>query len=168
MKMIVTSVFFPPFSFKPLWNIIDERWNRQLHIPSHAPGYHLNPKVNYGVDFKADYEVKRGLYDCLQRMIEDVHEISKIEAQLEDFKTRARFFGSPIAMAALETKTPSQWWESYGDEHLELQTFAFCVLSLTCSSFGCERNWRAIEMVSFFKISVLKIDHTFQILMEFL
>jgi hypothetical protein len=158
MKMIVTSVFFPPFSFKPLWNIIDERWNRQLHIPSHAPGYHLNPKVNYGVDFKADYEVKRGLYDCLQRMIEYVHEISKIEAQLEDFKTRARLIWGRA----------SQWWESYGDEHLELQTFAFCVLSLICSSFGCERNWRAFEMVSFFKISVLKIDHTFQILMEFL
>jgi hypothetical protein len=80
---LVTSVFFPLlFSFKPLWDIIDERWDKQLHKPLHAPGYHLNPKLHYGADFSADYEVKRGLYDCLQRMIEDVHEISKIEAQL--------------------------------------------------------------------------------------
>ncbi|KAK2354618.1 hAT dimerization domain-containing protein / transposase protein [Trifolium repens] len=80
-------------------------------------------------------------------MIGDVQEISKIDAQLEAFKTRAKFFGSPIAMAALGTKTPAQWWESYGDEHPELQKFAIRVLSLTCSSSGCERNWSAFEMI---------------------
>lgn len=37
--------------------------------------------------------------------------------------------GSPIAMAALKTKTPSQWSKSKGDEHLELQIFAIHVLS---------------------------------------
>lgn len=39
---------------------------------------------------QADYEVKRGLYDCLQRMMEDVGEISKIDAQLEDFKKKSK------------------------------------------------------------------------------
>ncbi|XP_073223898.1 uncharacterized protein [Cicer arietinum] len=71
----------------------------------------------------------------------------KIDAQLEDFKTQTKFFGSPIANAALKTKPLSQWWESYGDERLELQTFAIRVLSLTCSLSGCERNWSAFEMV---------------------
>ncbi|XP_050908117.1 uncharacterized protein LOC127121714 [Lathyrus oleraceus] len=80
-------------------------------------------------------------------MVEDVGEISKIDAQLEDFKKKAKFFGSPIAMVVLKTKTPTQWWESYGDEHPELQAFAIRVLSLTCSSSGCERNWSAFEMV---------------------
>ena len=37
-------------------------------------------------------------------------------------------------------KTPAQWWDSYGDEYLELQRFAIRVLSLTCTSSGCERN----------------------------
>ncbi|CAL5199978.1 unnamed protein product [Lathyrus oleraceus] len=96
---------------------------------------------------QADYEVKHGLYDCLQRMLADVGEISKIDAQHEDFKKKAKFFGSSIAMAALKTKTPTQWWESYGDEHLELPVFAICVLSLICSSSKCERNWNAFEMV---------------------
>lgn len=113
----------------------------------HAAGYYLNPQLHYSPEFKADFEVKRGLYDCLQRMVGDVGEISIIDAQLEDFKTRAKFFGSPIAMAGLKNKTPSQWWESYGDEHPELQNFAIRVLSLTCSSSGCERNWSAFEMV---------------------
>jgi len=47
-------------------------------------------------------------------------------------------------------KTPTQWWDSYGDECPELQRFAIRVLSLTCTSSGCERNWSAFEMVSFF------------------
>ena len=28
----------------PLWRIIDERWNKQLHRPLHAAGYYLNPR----------------------------------------------------------------------------------------------------------------------------
>ena len=47
-------------------------------------------------------------------------------------------------------RTPAQWWDSYGDECPELQKFTIQVLSLTCSSSGCERNWSAFEMVSFF------------------
>ncbi|PNY17483.1 HAT family dimerization domain containing protein [Trifolium pratense] len=110
----VLSHFYFITTYKPLWDIIDVRWDRQMHRPLHAAGYYLNPKLHYGADFKADYEVKRGF---------------------------------PIAMAALETNTAAQWWESYGDEHPELQKFAICVLSLTCSSSGCERNWSAFEMV---------------------
>ena len=30
--------------YLPLWRIIDERWNRQLHRPLHAAGYYLNPR----------------------------------------------------------------------------------------------------------------------------
>ena len=30
--------------YMPLWRIIDERWNRQLHRPLHAAGYYLNPR----------------------------------------------------------------------------------------------------------------------------
>lgn len=62
-------------------------------------------------------------------MVEDIGEIRKIDAQIKDFKT--------IAMDALKNKTPTQWWESYGEEHLELQAFSIQVLSLnyfTCST----------------------------------
>ncbi|PNX84021.1 HAT family dimerization domain containing protein, partial [Trifolium pratense] len=134
-------------SYKPLWDIIDDQWDGQMHRLLHAAGYYLNPKLHYSADFKAHYEVKHGLYDCLQKMIGDVKEITLIDAQLESFKKKAVFFGGPIAMAALGTKTAAQWWESYRDEHPELQKFAIRVLSLTCSSSGCERNRSAFEMV---------------------
>ncbi|KAL4570479.1 hypothetical protein LXL04_026134 [Taraxacum kok-saghyz] len=44
-------------------------------------------------------------------------------------------------------KTPVDWWDSYGAETPELRNFAMRILSLTCSSSGCERNWSAFEMV---------------------
>ena len=31
----------------PIWAIIDERWNNQLHCPIHAAGYFLNPRYHY-------------------------------------------------------------------------------------------------------------------------
>jgi hypothetical protein len=30
--------------YLPLWRIIEERWNKQLHQPLHVVGYYLNPK----------------------------------------------------------------------------------------------------------------------------
>ena len=55
-------------------------------------------------------------------------------------------------------KTPTQWWDSYGDECPELQRFAIRVLSLTCTSSGCERNWSAFEMVSSFYFIILNVE----------
>lgn len=50
-------------------------------------------------------------------MVGNIEEISKIADELEDFKSQAKFFGSPIAISALTNKTPTQWCESYCNEH---------------------------------------------------
>jgi len=81
------------------------------------------------------------------RLVGDIDEMSKIYQQIESFKSKYGFFGSLIAQQALKTKTPTQWWESYGNEHLELQRFAIRILSLTCSSSNYEHNWSAFERV---------------------
>jgi len=60
----------------------------------------------------------------------------------------AKCFGSPLATRSINLKTPVDWWESYGDECPELQKFAIHILSLTCSSSGCGRNWSSFEIVS--------------------
>jgi len=70
-----------------------------------------------------------------------------IHLQLEDFKNQEKLIGNPLAVKAIGKKTPTAWWDSYGDEHSELQRFVILVLSLTCSSSECERNWSAFEMV---------------------
>ncbi|XP_068498554.1 uncharacterized protein [Phaseolus vulgaris] len=134
-------------SYLPSWNIIDERWDKQLHRPLHAAGYFLNPQMHYRLGFKADLEVKRGLMECITRMVEDEDEQTLIDVQIDDFKKQAKNFGCPMATRSINLKTPADWWESYGDEYPELQKFVIHVLSLTCSSSGCERNWSSFEML---------------------
>ena len=41
----------------------------------------------------------------------------------------------------------ADWWIAYGDEAPELKNFAVKILSLTCSSSGCERNWSTFSQV---------------------
>lgn len=52
-----------------------------------------------------------------------------------------------VAKLTRKEKTPVDWWDSYGADTPELRNFAMRILSLTCSSSGCERNWSAFEMV---------------------
>jgi hypothetical protein len=57
--------------YGPIWDIIDCRWNNQLHCPIHAAGYFLNPRYRYGAQLGEDVtgEVRDGLIDCLERMV---------------------------------------------------------------------------------------------------
>ncbi|CAH1447615.1 unnamed protein product [Lactuca virosa] len=45
------------------------------------------------------------------------------------------------------TLAPAKWWMQYGSSAPTLKKFAVKVLSLTCSSSGCERNWTVFEHI---------------------
>jgi hypothetical protein len=93
------------FSYKPIWDIIDKRWDKQLHRPLHAAGYFLNPKLHYGPNFKADKEVTKGMYTCLKRMMGgDMSMVNKIDGQLEFFKGKQGFFGDEVAQLDYRTR----------------------------------------------------------------
>eukprot|EP00253_Pinus_taeda_P025021 PITA_25021 len=53
-----------------IWEIIDNKWNNQLHRPIHAVGYFLNRKYHYKnwLGDLHDGEVRAGLIDCLECM----------------------------------------------------------------------------------------------------
>ena len=127
--------------------IIDKRWEFQLHRPLYATTYFLNPQFHYKPDFHADVNVKIGLYQCLDHLVPDMCERHKIDVQIGDFHYARGLFSYDVAKMAREKKAPAECWDAYGDECPELQRFAIRVLSLTCSSSGCERNWSAFEMV---------------------
>jgi hypothetical protein len=91
-------------------------------------------------------------------MVSNASERCKIDLQLESFKDAKGLFGIEAAKIVRDKKTPAKWWDSYGDECLELQRFAIRVLSLTCTSSGCERNWSAFEMMSFFYFFILNVE----------
>ncbi|KAL6501599.1 hypothetical protein OROGR_026732 [Orobanche gracilis] len=119
----------------------------QLHRPLHAAGYYLNPRFQYDDNFKADTEVKVGLYKTIERMYPNVETRIKIDEQLEKFRRVEGMFGMSMATATRDRKLPGLWWESYGEECKELQELAIRVLSLTCSATGCDRNWSIFYLV---------------------
>ncbi|RWR97260.1 protein FAM50A-like protein [Cinnamomum micranthum f. kanehirae] len=52
-----------------------------------------------------------------------------------------------MAIRQRATTAPAAWWAAYGSKTPNLQKFAIKVLSLTCCSSGCERNWSVFEHI---------------------
>ncbi|XP_058727425.1 uncharacterized protein LOC131598872 [Vicia villosa] len=144
-------------SLMPLWEIIDERWDKQLHNPLYAAGYFLNQQFHYSYGFREDnLMIESGLHHCITRMVTDPEERAKIETQLDDFDKRANLLGRPTAVMTARDEVPSVWWDAFGGELPELQKLACRVLSLTCSSHGGERDRKAFEMVHAKKRNLLR------------
>ncbi|RDX71562.1 hypothetical protein CR513_49074, partial [Mucuna pruriens] len=87
--------------YMPLWTIIDEGWNRQILWPLNATSYSLNPQFHYNPNFKAGFEVKHGLYECLCKLVTK-QDWSKVDLMLEDFKHARYFFGNNLAKVAIK------------------------------------------------------------------
>ena len=85
--------------YMPLWDIIDARWDRQLHSPLHAAGYFLNPQYFYDkARFNEDGEVGKGLMTCLERCFSDQEVQSRVIAQLQDYRTPSKLFAYTSAI----------------------------------------------------------------------
>ncbi|RZB52408.1 hypothetical protein D0Y65_048751, partial [Glycine soja] len=113
-----------------------------------AAAYYLNLQLHFEDDFKKDNrEVKEGLFICIMRLVKDVGVRNKINVQLLEFHFSKGLFSIENAINSRKTMPPIDWWEIFRDECPELKWFAIHVLSLTCSSSGCEHNWSAFEMV---------------------
>ena len=125
---------------------IDARWTPQLHRPLHAMGYYLNPQLQYGDKFSNADEVRKGLFACMDRML-DYQERLKADIQLDSYNQAMGEFGSRIVIDSRTLRSPTSWWMRFGGSTLELQKFSIRVLSLTCSASGCERNWSTFESV---------------------
>ena len=104
--------------------------------------------MHFEDDFKKDNgEVKEGLFICMMRLVKDVGVRNKINGQLLEFHFAKGLFSMENAINSRKTMPPAEWWEMFRDGCPKLKWFAIRVLSLTCSSFGCERNWSSFEMV---------------------
>ncbi|CAL2278771.1 unnamed protein product [Prunus armeniaca] len=130
--------------YKPIWRKIDERWGPQLHQPLHAAGYYLNPQLRYEETFSNADEVRKGLEDCMTRML-SFEDRMAADIQLDLYDEAKGEFGSRLAVNSRKLRTPANWWKRFGRDTPELTKFAIRVLSLTCSASGCERNWSTFE-----------------------
>eukprot|EP00253_Pinus_taeda_P027280 PITA_27280 len=133
----------------PIWQIIDSRWDRQLHSPLHAAGAYLNPSLFYneGSSIQRDHWVMRGVMICIEKMFPDVDIQDKINLQQDMYKESSRMFGFSSSQRLKDKKMPSHWWIDCGTEAPQLQEFAIRVLSQPCSASSCERNWSVFEHI---------------------
>ncbi|XP_015162172.1 uncharacterized protein [Solanum tuberosum] len=135
--------------YEKVFEIIDARWSDQLHRPLHAAGHVLNP----GLYYKAQEEgtllqsLWTEYYACVEKMIPDTAIQDLLVAELPRYKMADGLFGCGPAKRARDTRSPVEWWSLFGSETPNLQKFAMKVLSLTCSSSGCERNWSVFEHI---------------------
>lgn len=72
--------------YKEIWDIIDEKWEHQMHRDLHAAAYYLNPQFRWSPNVSQHPEIKRGLYNYMDRLIKSNDIYMKIEAQLDDYK----------------------------------------------------------------------------------
>ncbi|XP_010244177.1 PREDICTED: uncharacterized protein LOC104588069 [Nelumbo nucifera] len=144
---IAKSLNDDELQYRPIWNIIDRRWEPQLHHDLHAAAYYLNPQIYYSPDHLTHPDIKHGFYNCLQRLVRDVKEQEAIDLQLDAFRHSQGLFGITLAKSTVSRRVPAEWWLAYGDETPELTRFSMRLLSLACSASCCLRKWNSLNQV---------------------
>ena len=119
-----------------------------LSIGQHVVGYYLNLQLHYKDKFSNVDEVRKGLYECMDKML-DYQECLKATIQLDSYDQAMGEFGRRAAIDSWKLRSPMSWWMHFEGSTPELQKFAIRVLSLTCSALGCERDWSTFESVIF-------------------
>ena len=93
--------------YREIFDIIDKRWDCQLHHPLHAAGHFLNPEYYYGnpsVEF--DPEVTHGLYKCIERLSATEEEVDKISTELAIYRRAEGIFSLKAAIRQRTTMAP--------------------------------------------------------------
>ncbi|XP_039119289.1 uncharacterized protein LOC120255512 [Dioscorea cayenensis subsp. rotundata] len=134
---------------EPYLKIVDSRWDRQLHKNLHAAGYWLNPRFQYNNQEMENHKhTISGLLDVIERYSNENSDLrSKLTSEMKFFRTAQGDFGRRSAISDRNLMAPDEWWLCYGTSTPNLQKLAIRVLSQTCSSSGCERNWSIFEHI---------------------
>ena len=77
-----------------------------LHKPLHAAAYFLIPRYFYSENFSNDVEVRRGLRECMHRIILDIREYAQANVELDSYKQELGEFGSQTAQMTLNARSP--------------------------------------------------------------
>ncbi|CAI0440028.1 unnamed protein product [Linum tenue] len=126
------------------WNIIDERWQLQKHLPIQAAGFFLNPKFFYGSGGELQIPTSKML-DCIERLVPELPDPEvqdKTAGELNLYKSAAGDLGRKMAVRTRETMLPAEWWSTYGGGCPNLARLAVRILSQPCGIPVC--NWNHI------------------------
>ncbi|KAG2317912.1 hypothetical protein Bca52824_021034 [Brassica carinata] len=130
--------------YKPVWDVIDDIWNKYLHSPLHVTGYFLNPAAFYSTDFNSDPEVTTGFVSSLVHMVKECHVQAKISAQLKMYTLGQGCFDEASQADQINDIAPAEWWAQNSSQHPELQSFAIKILSQTCEGASMYKLKRSV------------------------
>ena len=128
------------------------------------------------LQIELDGSFEAGLVTCMEKMVEDVVLQDKINDELVAYRKEQGTFGREIAKRQRRNKSfdpgayshfyqfsnlilqwfinygfillnEAQWWSSHGSDSPNLRVLAMRILSLTCSSSACERNFSVFQQV---------------------
>ncbi|XP_058775668.1 uncharacterized protein LOC131649941 [Vicia villosa] len=94
-----------------------------------------------------DDKLLDGFYACINKLSASEKVIDDIHGELAKYKMCTGHFGLNEAVRQRANVALAEWWRRYGAKTPNLQLLAIKILSLTCSSSGCERNWSAFEHI---------------------
>ncbi|MCL7043806.1 hypothetical protein MKW94_016597 [Papaver nudicaule] len=134
--------------YEPYMNIISNRLDKHFRQKIHIMGYWLNPAIQYSEDMSKDSRI----HSCVLDVIEDVAGYDralqdKLMKEKQSFQDATKDFGRNLAINQRKTMTPAEWWRNFGCATPNLQKLAIRILSQTCSSSGCERNWSVFDRI---------------------
>ncbi|KAI3979289.1 hypothetical protein MKX01_007765 [Papaver californicum] len=132
---------------KTFLDILDRRWQNQLHSPLHAAAAFLNPSIQYNPDVKFLTLIKEEFLKVLEKLLPTPELRHDITSQIFVFKKSQGLFGCNLAREARNTVAPGLWWEQYGDSAPGLQRVAVRILSQICSASTFERNWSTFQQI---------------------
>ncbi|TXG51088.1 hypothetical protein EZV62_023612 [Acer yangbiense] len=133
--------------YVPIWEIIDRRWNIQLHSPLHAAAAFLNPSIFYNPNFKIDLRMRNGFQEAMIKLATTDKDKIEITKEHPIYINAQGALGTDFAVMGRTLNSPGDWWASYGYEIPTLQRAAMRILSQPCSSHWCKWNWTTFENI---------------------
>ncbi|KAJ9553070.1 hypothetical protein OSB04_017115, partial [Centaurea solstitialis] len=112
--------------YQKTFEIIDRRWEHQLHRPLHAAGHYLNPSIFYDdmQRIESCEEIMDGLQSCIERVSPSVQVEDQTIRELNKYKNAEGMFGKSSAIRQSKQMAPAEWWATYGALAPNLQKFA--------------------------------------------
>ena len=91
--------------YKEIFNIIDKRWEIQLHQPLHAVGYFLNPEFLYDKqEIEHDTEIMSDLYKCILSLIRVPIKQEKVVAEVSLYTNARGLFENELVVRTRKTR----------------------------------------------------------------
>ncbi|MFQ6619476.1 hypothetical protein Gotur_000895 [Gossypium turneri] len=91
------------------WNIIDNRWEQQRHLPLYAAGFFLNPKLFYNTEEHIQNDILSSVFDSIERLVPDTNIQDQVVREINLYKNATGDLGRPMAVRARDNLLPGKY-----------------------------------------------------------